>query len=246
MTDTIKVKLITALKAVGMSEGVADGFADQDDAAVEKFIASITPKPQPLNVEEMVKGADFQKWFKENGLDKLMTLDKGIQSQVDKKVGQGIKTTVTKLYGEEPVDPSKKKTVEEIIAEAGKGTGTGGDVDKDNPLYKMVESLAGTVQKLVDNQKSTTTQSTAKELLAKTKIPEKIQATWLTRVDPNSDTSVEDQVKALETEYKGIHESINGEGTYEFIQNQPKPGTGGKDKLTDADKEALVAGAKKI
>jgi len=79
---------------------------------------------------------------------------------------------------------------------------------------ESIKQLTETVSGIAKGVQTGAKTGTARELFTASKLPEK----WFGRIDVNSETSIEDQIKSLQTEYTEIQQSvINGEvekGTY--------------------------------
>lgn len=69
---------------------------------------------------------------------------------------------------------------------------------------KQIEALTTAVQGVTATISTSQKQGTAKGLFEAAKLPAK----WLARIDVNSETSIEDQIKELETEYSELKQSI--------------------------------------
>lgn len=94
----------------------------------------------------------------------------------------------------------------------------GGDGDNEEKVPSWAKKLMSDNEELRNDlsqskkdRETSDKQSQAKELLKGSKIPEKLREKWLKRIDVNDeDTSLEDQVKELETEYLDLkQEHIN-------------------------------------
>ena len=109
------------------------------------------------------------------------------------------------------------------------------EVDKDTPewakaLIQQNQKFASDLEALKTGKIIETKKQTASELFAKSeilkKIPEAIRPNWINRIDVNSETSFEDQIQALETEYSTlVQETANS-------TNYPGPAGGGKPAST--------------
>lgn len=89
-----------------------------------------------------------------------------------------------------------------------------------------IAQLAETVSGIAKGVQVGAKTGTARELFTASKLPEK----WFGRIDVNSETSVEDQIKALQAEYTEIQQSIINEqvesGAYKpNIEGTPKDRT---------------------
>lgn len=69
---------------------------------------------------------------------------------------------------------------------------------------KQISELAASVSTVATTVTTSTKQASAKALFADSKLPAK----WFNRIDVNSETSVEDQIKELQEEYAEIRQSV--------------------------------------
>ena len=69
---------------------------------------------------------------------------------------------------------------------------------------KQISELTASVSSVVSTVTTSTKQASARTLFADAKLPEK----WFNRIDVNSETSVEDQIKELQEEYAEIRQSV--------------------------------------
>lgn len=69
---------------------------------------------------------------------------------------------------------------------------------------KQISELAASVSTIATTVTTSTKQASAKALFADSKLPAK----WFNRIDVNSDTSVEEQIKELQEEYAEIKQSV--------------------------------------
>jgi len=83
--------------------------------------------------------------------------------------------------------------------------------DGDDPRDAQINELKDSLNKLtelvtgvVTGQQKTSKQSQVAELLKKSKISENYQKKWLNRIDVDSETPFEDQIKELESEFLDI------------------------------------------
>lgn len=75
-------------------------------------------------------------------------------------------------------------------------------------LQDSVTALSGTVTSVVKTQQVKSKQQQALETFKTSKVPEKLHQRWASRIDYESETPLEDQVKALEAEYLETHQEI--------------------------------------
>tara|TARA_R110000744_G_scaffold195512_1_gene314541 strand:+ start:6143 stop:6832 length:690 start_codon:yes stop_codon:yes gene_type:complete len=228
---TLIEKLKAALKAKGLSEGLADIVSITEESEIATIVEKLSGVPATtetaLDVAEVLASPNVAAYIKANGFDALLKLNKTIQSEHDKKVAQGITTFKTKLLGEDtpptPVVPTVPAT-------------------DDMPSWAKV--LLEKVSTL-ENQKTVDSKSQlAAAALEKSNIPPALKKAWLSRINLESEISFDEQAKTLESEYKTIHVGIVGDKTYEFATAEEKQNNGGK--MSDVEKAALTAAAKKL
>ena len=140
-----------------------------------------------------------------------MTFDYIIDSESDFKGTQISKMAAVAEYekrfglkdGKPIEEPSKKKDH--------KPDPKAGDDPRDaqiNELKESLNKLTELVTGVVTGQQKTSKQSQALDALKKTKIPEKLHQKWVNRIDFDSETSIEDQIKELEAEHLDIHQEL--------------------------------------
>lgn len=90
---------------------------------------------------------------------------------------------------------------------------------------KQISELTGVVNKLANSVTTSQKQSSAAALFKEAKLPEK----WLSRIDVNSEKSVEDQIKELQEEWAELRQSVIDDqvetGNYRPNQYVPKERT---------------------
>lgn len=90
---------------------------------------------------------------------------------------------------------------------------------------KQISELAASVSTVASTVTTSTKQASAKALFADSKLPAK----WFNRIDVNSETSVEDQIKELQEEYAEIKQSVIDDeiagGDYKPNSYKPKERT---------------------
>lgn len=96
------------------------------------------------------------------------------------------------------------------------------------------KKLEGELEAIKTGKVIETKRATASELFAKSevlkRIPESIRPNWVNRIDLNSETSFDDQIKALETEYSELVQ-VNADNN----QYAGAAGGGGTDIKADAN-----------
>lgn len=233
-----KKKLKLALKKAGLDEGLADYISVENESDIAKIVnqlkgsvASDDDDPE-ISPDEFVKSKAFTDYLEENGFDKLLTLNTKLQSEHDKKVTQGIKSFKSKVMGDEGQEGTKPKK---------------DDVPDEAPEW--FKPFAKTLVDLSKEKEKSTKMTKAQDALSKSKLPKSIREKWASRIDPDSETSVDDQVKGLEEEYKSIHGNIIGDNSYEFPDTGEEGKSGGgtvNGKLSKSDAEDLKRQAAKL
>lgn len=206
----MKEKLLAALKTK---------FQGVQDATLERIA---TKKSETITEEDQIQ----------NVVDGLK-YDDIIQSETDFRVNQASKTAREKAVIEyekkHNLKDGKPQTTED---DGGDDPTDDGKGDEKVPkwaqkLIKENSELKNTIQGITKSQEVGTKRQQAQALLEKSKIPEKLRAKWITRVDLDSETPLEEQITELETEYVDLQqEHINaavkegslapGAGTKEF------------------------------
>lgn len=111
---------------------------------------------------------------------------------------------------------------------------------------KQISELTGVVNKLANSVTTSQKQSSAAALFKEAKLPEK----WLSRIDVNSEKSVEDQIKELQEEWAELRQSVIDDqvetGNYRPNQYVPKERTEKEwadfmNKENETSKDASVA-----
>lgn len=187
-------KLKAALKLKGLSEDLAKFISieseDQIDGVVNQLAA--TQNSEELDFTKILATQEFEKYVTDNGFDKVLEVSKKLKSEHDKKVTSGIKSFRDKHFktiegegDEEDLESKKKKDMQDQTPEWAKN------------LIAKVDNL--------EKEKTTTTKlSQAKEAFANSKtlkkLPKKLQDNWLKRINLESETSFDDQIKELEEE----------------------------------------------
>ena len=210
MNEELKKSLITALKGAGMDEGLVKSFEGQDEDTVKQFIKGL--KPKTITPEDFVSSPAFDRYLEEKGLDDLLAKSKKAQSQFDQKTSKALNTFKKNLLGEDNANTS------------GGNSNSGTDNSDDNPVMSLLQSMREEIQSLKVANAQQQAQSTIAEAMKKSKLPANVQKMWANRIAMDSETSVDDQIKALETEYStlrgGAEPETPGVGDYGFDQSR--------------------------
>ena len=219
----MKETLLAALKSkfAGVQEAILDRIAT-------KKAGTVTDENQ---IQTIVDGMSY---------DDIITSESDYRAEQTSK--SAAKKAVSdyeskhKLKDGKPIEDPEKKPADE-----GGDTGKAGGEEEKIPawakgLQESVSKLNDTVQGVVKSQQTASKQSQAAELLKGSKIPEKYQKLWLPRIKlDDEETSLEDQVKALETEYLGLKQELVNSSV-----ESGDFGEGGKGEAGDADMKGFL------
>jgi hypothetical protein len=226
---TLLEKLKAALKLKGLSEGLADLINITSEDQIEGILTQLssTQNSDELDFSKVLSSNEFNAYVQKNGFDSLLKNSKTLQSEHDKKVSSGIKTFKEKYFKD--MDPEGAEGHED-------GKGKEG-MQNQNDAPEWAKALISKVENLEKEKASTGKLSQAKDLFTKSvtlqKLPEKLQNSWLNRINLESETSFEDQIKALEeevTEFKIV--TVNSKGL--------PIGGGSADKPSDSEVNDIV------
>lgn len=225
MTEKLKSKLVNALEKAGMNEGLASAFEGADEETVEAFIGKLKPQKQPtITPEEFVGSKAFEDYLDKHGFDDLLAKSKKAQSAFDKKTSKALNTFKKNLLGGDASDDDDKK-----------GGGVDLNSDSNDPVIAMLAELKAQLAELKKEKETESKLGSAKQALEKSKLPKAVQEKWITRIDVNAETSIEDQVKSLEEEYESlVPEGSQGGADYQFQQSRK-----GNAKISQSEEKAL-------
>jgi len=224
----MKDKLKEALKKAGLSEGIADFITITEESQIEGIVNTLkstqTNDVTP-DFNKILGSQEFGEFITKTGFEKVIELSIPLKSGHDKKVTEGIKKNQEKYFKQ-----INGENTDEMNEDGTPKTKTGDEM----PAWakKLEEKIDGF-------EKSKTKESKLEQattvLKASKIIPEKLQTKWGSRISLESETSFEDQVKELETEYQELHTSIVGSSSGKGLP------VGGKqsDEMTDAEVEEI-------
>ena len=190
----------------------------------EKYAAKVKAL---FNIESEENLENYIVLFKDNVLPDLEATEQNNQNAINEAIAAYEKKHG--LKDGKPIEKSKKK----------KSSDEENDNEEDDdwgdlpPAYrKMLKAQQKQIQDLTDSVSSLTTtvtnsgkEAAAKALFKESKLPEK----WFSRIDVNSETSVEEQIKELKEEYDEIRQgAISDEveaGNYRPYVSKPKDRT---------------------
>lgn len=194
----------------------------------EKYAAKVKAL---FNIESEENLESYISLFKDNILPDLETTEQNKKTVADAAIAEYEKQHG--LKDGKPVDGKGKKRKKNKTAVDDDDDDVDDDLDDLSPAFKkMLQAQQKQIQALTDNISTLTKtvsdsgkNASAKTLFDAAKLPEK----WFKRIDVNSETSVEDQIKELQEEYKEIRQSaISDEvdaGNYRPYVSQPKDRT---------------------
>lgn len=196
----LKQKLIEALKKAGLNEGLADFITITEESQVEGVISSLQSTQNPDSVtpdyEKIVGSEGFGQWVKEKGFTKVIEISKSLKSGADSMVTQGVKTFSDKHF---------KQITDGNAGKEGNAQKT------DDPVLDALQKISQRIDGLEQSKTTESKKEQAKKAISESKsLPDTVKEKWLSRIDLESETSFEEQVKGLETEYTEIHTGIVG------------------------------------
>lgn len=212
------MKILATIKAALKKAGIPEKYAAKVQAL--------------FNIESEENLDNYIELFKENILPDLVSNEQGNQTAIDAAIA-----AYEKKHGLKEGKPIEKP------APKGKKQKKDKDVDADEddadeedgfsdlpPAYrkmlkaqqKQIETLTDGISTLTKTVASSGKTTSARTLFDNSKLPEK----WFKRIDIDSETSVEDQIKDLQDEYKEIRQAAVTEevesGNYRPYVSQPK------------------------
>lgn len=199
------------LKAAGVNEKYAQKVqklfniekVDDIEIYVKLFKENVLPDLEDTSAVEKAKKEAIEAYEKANGLKNGKPIDDG--SKGKKKKDDDDEDDEEDADDFEGLSPAMVKMLK--------------------AQQKQISELTKSVTTLTTNISTSGKQASAKALFDDAKLPEK----WIKRLDVNSETSIEDQIKELQDEYAEIKQSsINEEiesGNYRPHVSQPKDRT---------------------
>lgn len=191
------MKILATIKAALKKAGIPEKYAAKVQAL--------------FNIESEENLDNYIELFKENILPDLTANEQPSQTAIQAAIADYEKKHG--LKDGKPIEPAKGKK--------GKKAKTVDDEDEeedDDDLegvpasviklikvqQKQILELTNTVSTVASTITTSTKQASAKALFAESKLPGK----WFNRIDVNSETPVEDQIKELQEEYAEIKQSV--------------------------------------
>jgi len=201
----------------------------------EKYAARIEKASKVEKAEDVESSVDN---FKENILPAITEAETAAEAAKKAEVEKAV-ADYEKKHGLKDGKPAKKE--EEPNPDASKLDPA--IVKLIEAQNKTIEELKGMVQTNVKTVASAEKTATAKKLLSEKKLPDN----WIGRINADSETSIEDQVTALNDEYVSIQQGVINaaveSGQYTPGFQQPKERTEEEwAKLMDTDTKASNPG----
>lgn len=204
-----------------------------------------------FNIESEENIDNYITLFKDNILPDFEATEQGNQAAIDAAIAAYEKKNG--LKDGKPIEktaPKGKKTKKAKDGDDEEEEEDEEDLSDLPPAYKkllkaqqkQIETLTDGITTLTKTVTESGKTSSARKLFDESKLPEK----WLKRIDVNSETSIEDQIKDLQEEYKEIRQSAVTEeveaGNYKPYVSQPKDRTE-KEWLEIMNKEEVAGEA---
>lgn len=195
------------------------------DGVAEAYSKTITEESQ------------IETTFTDGIIDLIKMSAAQIQSEGDRRATDATQTAVTNY--------EKKYNLKDGKPVDGGGTPPNPvepkDDDKNTPewakaLIKQNQELAQKVETLEKDKTKQSKEEQAQTALKGSKLPDTLKTKWAGRINPDSETSIEEQVKELETEYDELH---SGFVTSSVGKGLPKGG--GNDGEASEDEAKSVA-----
>lgn len=191
------MKILATIKAALKKAGIPEKYAAKVQAL--------------FNIESEENLDNYIELFKENILPDLTANEQPSQAAIQAAIADYEKKHG--LKDGKPIEPAKgkkgkkAKTVDEEEEEEEEEDleGVPASVIKlIKAQQKQISELTNTVSTVASTVTTSTKQASAKALFAESKLPGK----WFNRIDVNSETPVEEQIKELQEEYAEIKQSV--------------------------------------
>lgn len=213
----LKEKLKLALKAAGLSEELAETINITSEAQIEGIVIGLQSTQSndgEIDFNTVLGSPKFTEFVTKTGFDNVLKLSKSLQSEHDKKVTAGIKTFQEKYFkkinGEDNDDDDPTKMKNE---------------NNDTPAW--AKALMDDVKELKNSKtKSTKLEQATTVINASKVLPDTLKKEWINRFNLESETSFDEQLKGLETEYTNIHKTILGDVKIPGLPQGGNPPTG--------------------
>ena len=216
----MKEKILQFLK--GKLNGVQGTYLD---GVAEEYAKTITEESQ------------IETTFSEGVLSLIKMSAAQIQTESDRRATEATRTAVSNY--------EKKHNLKDGKPVEGGGSQPNPkepkDDDKNTPewakaLIKQNQELAQKVETLEKDKTKQSKNEQAQTALQGSKLPDKFKTKWAGRIDPDSETSIEDQVKELEAEFDELHGDFVKESVGKGL-----PQGGGNDGEASEDEAKSIA-----
>lgn len=187
------MKILATIKAALKKAGIPEKYAAKVQAL--------------FDIESEENLDNYIGLFKDNILPDLVSNEQGSQASIDAAIAAYEKQHG--LKDGKPIATGKTKKTKKPKDDDDEDEDDFGDLPPAvtkllKAQQKQIEALTDTVGKVATTMATSTKQSSAKGLFESSKLPAK----WFSRIDVNSETSVEDQIKDLQEEYAEIKQSV--------------------------------------
>lgn len=211
------MKILATIKAALKKAGIPEKYAAKVQAL--------------FDIESEENLDNYIGLFKDNILPDLVSNEQGNQASIDAAIAayekqHGLKDGKPIATGKTKKTKKPKDNEEEDEDEDEDLEGLPASVVKLlKAQQKQISELAASVSTVASTVTTSTKQVSAKALFADSKLPAK----WFNRIDVNSETSVEEQIKELQEEYAEIKQSVIDDeiagGDYKPNSYKPKERT---------------------
>lgn len=211
------MKILATIKAALKKAGIPEKYAAKVQAL--------------FDIESEENLDNYIGLFKDNILPDLVSNEQGSQTSIDAAIAayekqHGLKDGKPIATGKTKKTKKPKDDEEEDEDEDEDLEGLPASVVKLlKAQQKQISELAASVSTVASTVTTSTKQASAKALFTDSKLPAK----WFNRIDVNSETSVEDQIKELQEEFAEIKQSVIDDevagGDYKPNSYKPKERT---------------------
>lgn len=211
------MKILATIKAALKKAGIPEKYAAKVQAL--------------FDIESEENLDNYIGLFKDNILPDLVSNEQGSQASIDAAIAayekqHGLKDGKPIATGKTKKTKKPKDDEEEDEDEDEDLEGLPASVVKLlKAQQKQISELAASVSTVASTVTTSTKQASAKALFTDSKLPAK----WFNRIDVNSETSVEDQIKELQEEFAEIKQSVIDDevagGDYKPNSYKPKERT---------------------
>ena len=211
MNEQLLKALKLALKNKGLNEGLSKFITvekeEEIDGAITEYL-TLAP-PSTLTPAQILEQAE-------------------VKAELDRRITAAVKTNTDNLAKRHNFDPTKEPTPQTPP----------GPADPNQALLDAIAKLTLKVETIEAGKTIEVKKADAvKKLGTSTVLPEKYRQKWEHRIDVNSETAIEDQIKALEEEYTDLMQDVADDTGY-----SKKPGSGGTKQEATAEEAGAIIG----